>query len=218
MRVPPPADIAAAKRLYVRTLTRSRASFCWSVDRYRVHHERQFWRLLKAAPTWVTATLRNLFVHFSAYFSASGPEPLPSVVREAVAAASFSPFSREEVVEGLRRMASHKTCGTALYSADLLRGAGDQSLYDCVASLFTVFASSKYPASLNRMLLLPLYKGKGARTAALSYRPISLIHPLGRWYAVCLTSRLEGATSHLRAEGQAGFRAGYRVEDNVAIL
>jgi len=84
--------------------------------------------------------------------------------------------------------------------------------------LFTAFASVHYPASLNRMLLLPLYKGKGARTAASSYRPISLIHPLGRWYAVCLNARLEAATSHLRAEGQAGFRAGYRVEDNVAIL
>ena len=54
--------------------------------------------------------------------------------------------------------------------------------------------------------------------AAVNYRPISLIHPLGRWYATCLHLRLEAATSLCRATCQAGFRAGYRVEDNATVL
>ena len=34
----PAADIAAARKVYMRTLRRSKVHFAWNVDRYRVHH------------------------------------------------------------------------------------------------------------------------------------------------------------------------------------
>ena len=60
-----------------------------------------------------------------------------------------------------------------------------------VAQLFSVFATHGYRAQLKPMLLTPLYKGKGARDTAANYRLISLIYPLGCWYANCLLARLE---------------------------
>ena len=71
----------------------------------------------------------------------------------------------------------------------------DEGLFFTVARLFDCFAQYSYPKELNRMLLLPLYKGKGSRTAPESYRPILLIHPLGRWYATVSAARLEKVTA-----------------------
>lgn len=147
----------------------------------------------------MAASLDSLYAHFRAYFSMPHVDPLPGVARAAVARAKPMPFTRDDVLEGLGRMAHNKTCGLGTYSVDLLRGMRDEGLYDAVAALFTFFASVKYPRMLNRLLLLPLYKGKGSRKAAVNYRPISLIHPLGRWYAVCLTARLEKSTLQHRA-------------------
>ena len=70
-----------------------------------------------------------------------------------------------------------------------------------MARVFDHFVLCKYPASLNRLLLHPLYKGKGPLTHAASYRPISLIHPIGRWFAKCVATRLEAATLAHRAMG-----------------
>lgn len=110
------------------------------------------------------------------------------------------PFTRDEVIESLARMPRRKTAGLALYTADHLRHMCDGAFYDMVAQLFGVFAVYGYPRSLNRMLLFPLYKGKGAKASAVNYRPISLIHPVGRWYATCLNARLEQTTRHCRAD------------------
>ena len=123
----------------------------------------------------------------------------------------------EELTRALGRMARNKSTGLALYSADMLRDA-HPSLYSTVARLFDLFASQDFPVDLNKMLLLPLYKGKGTKTEAKSYRPISLIHPLARWYAACLAARLERDTAGKRAQCQSGFREGYRVEDHVSTL
>ena len=96
-------------------------------------------------------------------------------------------------------MARNKTCGLGLYSLDLFRGAADSTLYECVARLFDSFVRFEYPVELNRLLLLPIYKGKGSRLDPSNHRPISLIHPLGRWFAKCVASRLEAETLECRA-------------------
>ena len=159
-----------------------------------------FWNLLKEAPAKIAASIESLYKHFSAYFGLPDGDSLPRAVTDAVQRAhSHVPFSREEVVAALGKMKPGKTCGVALYSVDLFRNARDESLFDLVARLFDCFAVWSYPRALNRMLLLPIYKGRGSRTDPSSYRPISLIHPLGRWYALALNCRLEAATQHSRA-------------------
>lgn len=94
----------------------------------------------------MSASLGALYRHFRAYFGATGADPLPGVVAEAITGAVPVPFTRQEVVTALGRMARSKTTGLALYSADTLRGATDGTLYDMVARLFDFFATRSYPA------------------------------------------------------------------------
>ena len=84
--------------------------------------------------------------------------------------------------------------------------------------MFTRFARSGYPRVLSTLLLLPLYKQRGDRALCTNYRGISLIHPLGRLFSKCFEARLVADPGSTRARGQAGFRRGYRTEDNLTIL
>lgn len=60
----PPELIASARMTYRATLRRSKTDFAWHIDRYRVHHERSFWRLLRSEPPAVTASMADLYAHF----------------------------------------------------------------------------------------------------------------------------------------------------------
>ena len=86
-------------------------------------------------------------------------------------------------------MATGKSAGNAVFPADYFRDC-PQALYQLVADLFTGFARNGYPRKLNTLLLMPLYKFKGERSACDNYRGISLIHPVGRWFSKCLEHRL----------------------------
>ena len=86
-------------------------------------------------------------------------------------------------------MRQGKSSGPAVFSIDVFCGA-DEFLFEAVGVLFDSFVCWKYPSHLNCMYLLPLYKGKGTCINADSHRAISLIHPLGRWFATCIASRL----------------------------
>ena len=78
--------------------------------------------------------------------------------------ASHTPFTVEEVTRALAAMQPHKSCGDACYSVDIFRGAQDRRLYLMLARIFDHFVLCGYPASLNRLLLHPLYKRKGPLT------------------------------------------------------
>ena len=114
-------------------------------------------------------------------------------------------------------MAPGKSSGLARYSVDVLRSC-HASLYELLAAMFTCFARSGYPRVLNTLLLMPLFKSRGARDLCTNYRGISLIHPIGRLFSKCFEARLLADPGSTRARGQAGFRQGYRTEDNLSIL
>ena len=114
-------------------------------------------------------------------------------------------------------MGRAKSSGLALFPVDVFRRA-PAAVYALVADLFTAFACHGYPRRLNTLLMMPLYKNRGDRTLCDNYRGISLIYPLGRWFSKCMELRLVADAGATRARGQAGFRRGYRVEDNVVVL
>ena len=87
-----------------------------------------------------------------------------------------------------------------------------------VAELFTTFAQHGYPGKLNTLLMLPLWKHKGSHADPATYRGISLIHPLGRWFAKCVEQRLDRDPRAHSAAAQGGFRKHHRCEDQALIL
>jgi len=114
-------------------------------------------------------------------------------------------------------MKSGKSTGLGRLPIEYLKAPVDERLWESVAVAFNYFVECGYPAELNHMLMMPLFK-KGDVAKCGNYRGISLMHPLGRLFSKVVVARLEGDGRAVRARGQAGFRAGHRVEDNSVIL
>jgi hypothetical protein len=70
------------------------------------------------------------------------------------------------------------------------------------------------------MLLRSIFKNKGSRDDPNNYRGISIMGAFPKLFASSLNIILEESilNQQLRANNQAGFRKGFRVEDNSNIL
>ena len=88
-----------------------------------------------------------------------------------------------------------------------------------IRDLFNAFLRIGLPKSWNELLLVPVHK-KGSVELASNFRGISLMPALAKVYAKCVLNRIEvkANSEKWRAEAQAGFRAGHRVEDNALLL
>ena len=106
----------------------------------------------------------------------------------------------DEVLEALQAMGRGKSSGLAMFAADVFWGA-PAPLFETVAALFTSFAHSGYPRQLNTLLMLLLFKNRGDRAVCDNHCPISLIHPLGRWFSKCVERRLSRDAGATRAVG-----------------
>ena len=109
-------------------------------------------------------------------------------------------FMADEVREALQAMGREKSSGLAMFAADVFWEAS-APLFETVAALFTSFAHSGYPRRLNTLLMLPLFKNRGDHAMCDNHRPISLIHPLGRWFSKCVERRLSRDVGAIRAVG-----------------
>jgi hypothetical protein len=98
--------------------------------------------------------------------------------------------------------------------------AGAAALTPVLARLFNaVFRSGRFPSEWAVGIITSVLK-KGDPSDPNNYRGITVGHVLGKLYALVLTARLTTwlEARGLRAQGQAGFRAGYRTVDNCFIL
>ena len=135
-----------------------------------------------------------------ALFGGHDATPLPEDVSALLDAAVSTPFTVDEVAAALGKMGGGKSTGIAQFAIDAFKGAGAPML-QAIADLFATFHTHGYPSRLNTLLILPLFKGKGNAADCDNYRPISLIHPLGRLYAKCVEARLAGDPHATRAWG-----------------
>ena len=122
---------------------------------------------------------------FGAWVSSAEPASLVLTL----GLAEVPAFTSAEVKDALARMAPHKSAGLAHFSVDLFCACHD-SLYSLLAALFSCFARAGYPHLLSTLLLLPLYQQQGEHDSYNSFRGVSLIHPIGRWFSKCFDIRL----------------------------
>ena len=65
-----------------------------------------------------------------------------------------------------------------------------------------------------------MWKGRGSPTDPGTYRPITVVHPIGKLLSLAILRRLETHPDapQWRAAEQAGFHAGHRIEDHQLLI
>ena len=91
-----------------------------------------------------------------------------------------------------------------------LHGKNDETL----AAFFAHVATTQLPTAWNTVRVTPVHK-KGDKSHACNYRPVSVLGPVAKLFATCLSMLLEQETTHRdwHAPTQAGFRRRHRLED-----
>ncbi len=87
------------------------------------------------------------------------------------------------------------------------------------AVMSAVFATGTYPVCWSRAAISAVFK-KGDVSDKDNYRGIAVGNVLGKLYSMVIDTRLSkwSEGKGLRAEGQAGFRKGYRTTDQLLVL
>jgi sorting nexin-29 len=118
----------------------------------------------------------------------------------------------DEVASCIKVLRNHAASGEDQIDARMLKAGPIVTtwLHRVVAA---VWASGKAPAEWKSALVIPLYKGKGARDTAGNYRGISLLSIAGKVYATILAWRVYEQTDEQLHEAQCGFRRGRGTTD-----
>ena len=124
------------------------------------------------------------------------------------------------VSTAIAKMQPNKSSGNCRFQIDVLKGHKKPHVHKATCILFHIAASKSIPHKWRDTLLMPIYKRKGERSACVNYRPVSLLHPMGKAYAPVILGALyriqQERTLHTNCQG--GFRPGHRLENNAIIL
>lgn len=221
------------RRAYQRTLRRTRRAYIRRRSvalalQFRAE-PRKFWSCFssrggQAPPIEVehmTAHFRQLFEQPSDTAAAESADEVSAALSHRIAADSSildRPFTVAEVTAGILCLQRCKA-SVGLLTLDALRLA-PMPLVDCVVALFNACVrAGTLPPDWALCRITPIHKG-GDATVPGNYRGIAVSTVLAKLYASLLTRRLSEWTErhHLRAVGQAGFRAAHNTADHMLIL
>ena len=122
-----------------------------------------------------------------------------------------------EVTESVKALRNHAAPGADLVDARQLK-AGPEVMEWLHRVVVAVWRSGRAPVEWKRALIVPLYKGKGARDQPGSYRGISLLSIPGKVYASILLHRVDKQVEGQLSEAQCGFRRGRSTVDAIYTL
>lgn len=219
------------RRAYQRVLRRTRRTFirqrCLTLATQLRKEPRKFWRSFSARDRSAPPIdIEHMTAHFHQLFGQSRPadvadvDSLPAALphRSVDTFSLNSPFTAAEVSAGVDHLQRCKA-SVGLLSLDALR-AGSDMLSGCVAALFNACVRvGRLPPAWALCRISPIHKG-GDATVAGNYRGIAVSTVLAKLYASLLTRRLSewSERHHLRAVGQAGFRADHGTLDQMLVL
>jgi hypothetical protein len=121
----------------------------------------------------------------------------------------------EEVKMALRKLKNGKAPGVDEVEGEIIK-AGGEWLMEWVLRLFKVcWKEGTVPEEWKKAIIIPLYKGKGEKSACGSYRGISLLSIPGKIYGRVLIERVKERTECYLREEQGGFRQGRGCVDQI---
>jgi len=125
------------------------------------------------------------------------------------------PFTADEVKEQLRKIAKKKASDSAGMVAELLQ-AGSSTLAQVIADLFNAVLKPipEIPDVWRESCVKILFK-KGDPKKPDNYRPITLLRILYKLFSRMLHGRIQQILDAAQCADQAGFRAGFGVEDHL---
>ena len=159
--------------------------------------------------------------------------PEPSTNAREQAARLNVPFSESEVQRALSKLACDKAAGVDGIPAEFLQQAcirvdgqaGGQTrreftLGPVITRVFNIVLKGAYPETWQVSALVPVPKPKGRPDVFDDHRGIAVSAVLSKLFSITMMARLDkwAEQQGLRADGQAGFRAGRGTPDNCFVL
>ncbi|GAQ79205.1 reverse transcriptase-related protein with [Klebsormidium nitens] len=128
-------------------------------------------------------------------------------------------LSEAEVRAALRSLKNGKSADLQGFTAELLKAGEDELVGGLVGVFNKVFEEGVFPASWNEGVLVAIFK-KGYPSDYGNYRTVTVGPVLGKLYAMVLNRRITewAEKGSVRAQGQAGFRQGFRGTDHMLAL
>ena len=124
--------------------------------------------------------------------------------------------SIDEVTTSIGKLNLGRAPGKDGICAEILRFGGTYIIRTLHELICAVWRDGAMPKDWKDAIILPLYKGKGARTICGSYRGIALLSAAGKVLANILLARLTGClVNDILSESQCGFRSGRGTMDMI---
>lgn len=125
------------------------------------------------------------------------------------------PISWCEVEKAVKKLKNGKSAGVDEITGEMLKMGGVCVMEWLWKLCCKVFEKGVVPEDWKKAVIVPLYKGKGAKGDCKNYRGISLLSIVGKVYGMILVDRMRRITDGMIGDEQGGFRAGRGCVDQV---
>ena len=115
-------------------------------------------------------------------------------------------FQKQDLDDALQKLKKNKATGPDLVPNEIWLLLDDENLQNILDMYNYAWDSGTIPQSWAEAIVVSIYKGKGADTDPVNYRPISLLNTIYKIYAAMLQQRLSDQIEPRLRDTQFGFR------------
>ena len=123
-----------------------------------------------------------------------------------------------EVEKAIKELKCGKSSGEDGITAEMLKAGGRVVVEWMMRICFVCMSVGRVPEEWRTSIVVPIYKGKGAKDECKNYRGISLLSVPGKVYGRLVIERVRKLTERSVRDEQGGFRKGRGCVDQVFML
>ena len=128
------------------------------------------------------------------------------------------PITMTELEEAIKKMKSGKTAGCDGIVIELIKEGGELLKRKILKILNVIWTKGEIPEEWGKMLIIPIFKGKGDKSNCQNYRGISLINHITKLYERILEKRARSIIEEKLGKEQYGFRKNRGTTDLIFAL